>query len=103
MRWARKLRVNPKHVELAELPAKWGSCSPDGVITLAHDLVEMSEEFQDYVIVHELLHLRYRTHGRAFTAMMTAMVPRWRELEESSIAREVRHVVPARQEDPDRG
>lgn len=84
MRWARKLRVNPAHVEVTELPAKWGSCSPDGVITLTHDLVEMSEEFQDYVVVHELLHLRYRGHGRAFTAMMTATIPGWRELERSS-------------------
>lgn len=86
MRWARQLGVNPTHVEVAELRAKWGSCSPEGVITLAQDLVEMSEEFQDYVVVHELLHLRYRTHGRAFTAMMTAVIPGWRELERSSPA-----------------
>jgi len=39
------------------------------------------EEFQDYVTVHELIHLRYRNHGKQFHAMMTAMVPRWRELE----------------------
>lgn len=37
-----------------------------------------------YVIVHELLHLRYSGHGRRFKAMMSAMVPSWRELEEES-------------------
>jgi len=37
---------------------KWGSCSTAGTITLAADLVEQEPEFQDFVIVHELLHLR---------------------------------------------
>lgn len=67
-----------------------GSCAPDGVITLAQDLVDMPAAFQDYVVVHELLHLRYRSHGKAFTAMMTALVPGWRELEASSPIREIR-------------
>lgn len=90
MAWATKIRVNPSGVKIAELATKWGSCAPDGVVTLAQDLVDMPEAFQDYVVVHELLHLRYRSHGKAFTAMMTALVPGWRELEASSPVREVR-------------
>ncbi|MFP1155053.1 M48 family metallopeptidase [Mycobacterium sherrisii] len=89
MAWATKIRVNPSRIVIAELTTKWGSCAPDGVITLAQDLVEMPAAFQDYVVVHELLHLRYRSHGKAFTAMMTAFVPGWRELEASSRIREV--------------
>lgn len=81
MDWATKIRVNPSRIVITELTTKWGSCAPDGAVTLAHDLVDMPEEFQDYVVVHELLHLRYRSHGKAFTAMMTALVPDWRELE----------------------
>lgn len=90
MAWATKIRVNPTRIVIAELETKWGSCAPDGVVTLAGDLVDMPEDFQDYVVVHELLHLRYRSHGKAFTAMMTALVPAWRELEMSSPIREVR-------------
>lgn len=88
--WATKIRVNPSRILITDLPKKWGSCAPDGVITLAEDLVDMPEDFQDYVVVHEQLHLRYRSHGKAFTAMMTALVPSWRELEASSPVREVR-------------
>ena len=88
--WATKIRVNPSRILITDLPKKWGSCAPDGVISLAEDLVDMPEDFQDYVVVHELLHLRYRSHGKAFTAMMTALVPSWRELEASSPVREVR-------------
>jgi predicted metal-dependent hydrolase len=84
MAWALKLKVNPARVVVADMPNKWGSCSPDGVVTFAEDLAGRDPEFQDYVIVHELLHLRYSGHGPRFRAMMTAMVPRWRELERNS-------------------
>lgn len=86
MAWAMKIRVNPTRVVVTELETKWGSCAPDGVITLAGDLVDMPEGFQDYVVVHELLHLRYRSHGKAFSAMMTALIPAWRELEAATTA-----------------
>jgi predicted metal-dependent hydrolase len=84
MGWAVKLKVNPEQVQIKHLPGKWGSCAPDGVVTLAEDLATEAEDFQDYVIVHELLHLKYRDHGKQFKAMMTALVPNWRQLEQSS-------------------
>lgn len=80
MGWAVKLRVNPKVVRVQNLRHKWGSCSSKGVITLADDLIEAETGFQDFVIVHELLHLKLPTHGRVFKALMSAHVPHWREL-----------------------
>lgn len=84
MAWARQLKVNPERVDIADMPTKWGSCASNGVVTFADELAETDEGFQDYVIVHELLHLRYRTHGKRFQAMMSAFVPDWRELERQS-------------------
>ncbi|MCB2177852.1 MAG: M48 family metallopeptidase [Actinomycetales bacterium] len=84
MGWAVKLKVNPEQVQIQRLPGKWGSCAPDGVVTLADDLAREPADFQDYVIVHELLHLKYRDHGKQFKAMMTALVPTWRDLEQAS-------------------
>jgi predicted metal-dependent hydrolase len=56
---------------------KWGSCTSKGTITLAADLTEQQQKFQDFVIVHELLHLRYSTHGKVFKALLNAYVPGW--------------------------
>jgi predicted metal-dependent hydrolase len=84
MAWALKIRVNPSQVVIANLPKKWGSCSSGGVVTFAEDLAKMPPEFQDYVIVHELLHLRYHTQNRRFQAMMSALIPNWRQLEHDS-------------------
>ena len=57
---------------------KWGSCSTLGTITLAADLVEQDRHFQDFVVAHELLHLRVQNHGRLFKALLTAHMPDWR-------------------------
>jgi predicted metal-dependent hydrolase len=77
--WARRLKVVPRVVRVQRMVQKWGSCSSNGVVTLADDLVERSLEFQDFVIVHELLHMRIPNHGRLFKALMTAHVPGWRQ------------------------
>jgi len=76
--WAVKLRVNPKVIRVQDMTRKWGSCSSAGTVTLASDLVHRDRRFQDFVMVHELLHLRYSTHGRIFKALMSAHVPGWR-------------------------
>jgi len=88
-RWAIKLRVNPRLVRIQRMTRKWGSCSSAGTITLAIDLLDESERFQDFVVAHELLHLRVPNHGRLFKALMTAYVPGWRSLQVSRRARSV--------------
>ena len=96
MGWAVKLKVNPAQVQIKRLSDSWGSCAPDGIVTLADDLATEAEDFQDYVIVHELLHLRYRDHGKQFKVMMTALVPNWRELEQASRHSTERQTEPGR-------
>lgn len=49
-----------------------------GTVTLAADLASQPTGFQDFVIAHELLHLRVRNHGRLFKALLSAHVPGWR-------------------------
>jgi len=79
--WALRLKVNPRVVRVQTMRRKWGSCSSAGTVTLASDLLDQDVRFQDYVIVHELLHLRYATHGRVFRALMSAHVPGWQVME----------------------
>jgi predicted metal-dependent hydrolase len=79
--WAVKLRVMPRIIRVQRMRRKWGSCSMAGTITLAVDLDDENEGFQDFVIVHELRHLKVPNHGRLFKALMTAHVPKWRSFD----------------------
>lgn len=91
MSWAVKLRVNPRQIRVQEMRRKWGSCSSAGTVTLAADLVKQHARFQDYVIVHELLHLRFTTHGRMFKALMSAHVPGWQRFEDERLGQKRLH------------
>ena len=77
--WSERLRVPAPRVRVRDMTRKWGSCSTAGTITLATDLSHQETGFQDFVIAHELLHLRVPNHGRLFKALITAHVPGWRE------------------------
>ena len=70
--WARRLNVQPRQVRVQCMTRKWGSCSAAGIVTLATDLADQDVGFQDFVIVHELLHLRVPNHGKLFKALLTA-------------------------------
>jgi predicted metal-dependent hydrolase len=86
LRWSRLLRVNPRLIRIQRMTNKWGSCSTGGIVTFAEDLIDHDESFQDFVIVHELLHLRIPTHGRLFKALMSAHAPGWRRMDEERMS-----------------
>ncbi|MXX10357.1 MAG: M48 family metallopeptidase [Nitrospira sp. SB0677_bin_15] len=77
--WTQRLNVRPLLVRVRHMTRKWGSCSTSGTVTLAYDLADRELSFQNFVIVHELLHLRVPNHGKLFKALMTAHVPGWKK------------------------
>ena len=61
--------------------SRWGACSARGVITLNWRLVQMPASVSDYVIFHELMHLRQPNHSRRFWREVDAVCPWWRDAE----------------------
>lgn len=57
---------------------KWASCSMQGWVTFSEDLLREPGKFQDYVIVHELLHLKVPNHGKLFKSLLSAHMPGWK-------------------------
>ncbi|MGB9428314.1 MAG: M48 family metallopeptidase [Gammaproteobacteria bacterium] len=68
--WADRLRVKPNVVRVQRMRRKWASCSAAGWVSFSTRLLRQPRDFQDYVIVHELLHLRVSNHGKLFKSLM---------------------------------
>lgn len=68
-------------VSIRNQRSRWGSCSPRGAIALNWRLIQMPAEVSDYVILHELMHLRQPNHSRQFWREVAAVCDGWREAE----------------------
>ena len=73
--WAAALKVTPAQIRMQRMSRKWASCSPSGRVSFSTALLDQSASFRDYVIVHELMHLRLRNHGKLFAASIRAHLP----------------------------
>jgi predicted metal-dependent hydrolase len=70
--------ASPK-LQIRKMAKRWGSCSAAGTLTLNPDLVRASRACIDYVITHELCHLKYLHHSREFYTLLTAVMPDWQD------------------------
>jgi len=81
-RWAKQIGVTPGRVQIRDMYQKWGSCSSRGNISLNTALCTLPRELAEYVVLHELVHLRVFNHGKEFKAMMSAYMPDWHKREQ---------------------
>ncbi len=79
--WAQRLNVQPGRVQVRDMYQKWGSCSSKGSITLNTALCNIAPPLAEYVVLHEVVHLRVFNHGKDFKALMSVHMPDWQERE----------------------
>jgi predicted metal-dependent hydrolase len=76
---AERLGVAYRRIRIGAQRTRWGSCSPGGTLSFNWRLVLAPAEVLDYVIVHELCHLRVPNHSRRFWRLVEWRRPHWRE------------------------
>lgn len=81
------LGVAYKKVFIKNSRTRWGSCSKLGNLNFNYRLAFLSPELADYVVVHELCHLRHFNHSKAFWEEVGKVLPEW-----PALRRELRKV-----------
>ncbi|WP_068278895.1 M48 family metallopeptidase [Aldersonia kunmingensis] len=77
--WAMRLRVDPQAIEVADLGNKWGSALPSGRVRIHWATMQLRPALVEYVLAHELAHLREPHHGPAFWQLLGRAMPNFDE------------------------
>ena len=73
--FAEKMGVRPARVTITSARTRFGSCSSRNALSFSWRLMGYPEEAIDYVVVHELAHIRYHDHSRAFYEFIASVLP----------------------------
>ena len=71
----KRFGLKPRGIRVAEFITGWGSCGPSGTIHIDWRLVFAPKRVLEYVIVHELAHLKHRSHGDEFWLFLGSVLP----------------------------
>ena len=71
------IRLTPKKITIRHMAKRWGSCTKNGNIRLNLDLIKAPLHCIEYVIAHELCHLRVHDHSPAFYRLLLRLMPDW--------------------------
>ena len=81
-KWSEITGLYPSAVKFRRLAKRWGSCTKDNEIILNYDAVKLPFTLIDYIVVHELCHIKYKDHSKEFYREVAKFVPDWKSLDE---------------------
>ncbi len=77
--YAASMGVSYRQVKITSARTRWGSCSTKGSLCFSWRLVMAPPPVIDYVVVHELVHLKEKNHGKTFWAKVSALMPDYKQ------------------------
>lgn len=79
-KFSKLLGVSFQSIRLKDQKSRWGSCSNKGSLNFNWRLLMLPEELMDYVIIHELCHLKHMNHSKEFWLEVAKILPDWKTL-----------------------
>jgi predicted metal-dependent hydrolase len=77
--YGRRFGLTPKSVRVGDFANGWGSCGTEGNVLINWHLIFAPRKVLEYVVVHELAHLKERSHKDVFWCLVETMMPRYQE------------------------
>ena len=75
------MNLTPSAVKISSAVTRFGSCSSKNSLNFSYRLMLYPERAIDYVIVHELAHIKYKNHGKEFYALISEYIPDYKKIE----------------------
>jgi predicted metal-dependent hydrolase len=76
--WAQAMQTGYARIRIADQRTLWGSCTRDGTLSFNWRVVMAPPETLDYLVIHELAHLREMNHSKRFWAIVAVHCPDWK-------------------------
>jgi predicted metal-dependent hydrolase len=73
--YEKRFGLKPRSIRVAEFATGWGSCGANGTVHIDWRLVFAPKRVLEYVVVHEMAHLKHRSHGDEFWRFLGSMLP----------------------------
>lgn len=73
-------KLVPNKIRIRNIKYAWGTCSANKNITINLKLVDKSDEEIEYVVLHELCHLKYMNHSKKFWELVEKYMPNYKEI-----------------------
>lgn len=70
------------NVKFMKLEKRWGSCTPSNTIIININAIKLPFSLIEYLVVHELVHTKIKSHSKEFWAELSKHIPNWKELDE---------------------
>lgn len=79
--WSEMMQLHPSAVRFKNQSTRWGSCTSKGVININWRLVGAPLHVIDYILVHELAHLKHLNHSKSFWEIVASIYPDYKKAE----------------------
>jgi predicted metal-dependent hydrolase len=79
--WGERMGLSPTRITITRARTRYGSCSAKNAVSFSCRLMQREDELIDYVVVHELAHIRHKNHAREFHQLIENTLPGHRALE----------------------
>jgi len=73
--WAEEMSLSPSSIRFRKTKRQWGSCSGKNVLSFNTMIMKLPQDVIQYIIVHELAHIRHKHHQKAFWKEVEAYLP----------------------------
>ena len=81
-KWSKTTGLEFNQLKFMQLEKRWGSCTPSNNIIINVEAIKLPFSLIDYLIVHELVHTKVKSHSKEFWAELSKHIPNWKELDE---------------------